>query len=96
MCGAPGGTISTFAAQKMAQPTSRRISGEPMKTTNLVLVVGAGPTGLAAALDLARFSIPVRLIDVAPEPASHSRAIAIQPRTLEMFAQRDAWNAFSS
>lgn len=59
-----------------------------MKTTNPVLVFGAGPTGLAAALDLARFSIPMRLIDVAPEPGSHSRAVAIQPRTLEIFAQR--------
>lgn len=53
-----------------------------------VLVVGAGPTGLAAALDLARFQVPVRLIDKLPAPLEHSRAIAIQPRTLEMLAQR--------
>ncbi|WP_027817399.1 FAD-dependent monooxygenase [Paraburkholderia bannensis] len=52
-----------------------------------VLIVGAGPTGLAAALSLARARIPVRLIDRAHEPARHSRAIGIQARTLELFEQ---------
>jgi 3-(3-hydroxy-phenyl)propionate hydroxylase len=52
-----------------------------------VLVVGAGPTGLAAAMSLARAHVPVRLIDKAPEPAPHSRAIGIQARTLELFEQ---------
>jgi 3-(3-hydroxy-phenyl)propionate hydroxylase len=59
-----------------------------------IMVVGAGPTGLAAALDLARFGVPVRLIDKALEPATHSRAIAIQPRTLEMLQQRDCVQPF--
>lgn len=53
-----------------------------------VMVVGAGPTGLAAALDLARCGVPCRIIDKLPEPQTHSRAIAIQPRTLELFEQR--------
>ncbi|MGH8781599.1 FAD-dependent monooxygenase [Paraburkholderia sp.] len=52
-----------------------------------VLVVGAGPTGLAAALSLARAHVPVRLIDKAPQPNPHSRAIGIQARTLELFEQ---------
>jgi 2-polyprenyl-6-methoxyphenol hydroxylase-like FAD-dependent oxidoreductase len=52
-----------------------------------VLIVGAGPTGLAAAMSLARARIPVRLIDRAPEPGRHSRAIGIQARTLELFEQ---------
>ncbi|MGA7778451.1 MAG: FAD-dependent monooxygenase [Paraburkholderia sp.] len=52
-----------------------------------VLIVGAGPTGLAAAMSLARAHIPVRLIDKAREPAPHSRAIGIQARTLELFEQ---------
>jgi 2-polyprenyl-6-methoxyphenol hydroxylase-like FAD-dependent oxidoreductase len=52
-----------------------------------VLIVGAGPTGLAAALSLARARIPVRLIDRAREPGRHSRAIGIQARTLELFEQ---------
>jgi 3-(3-hydroxy-phenyl)propionate hydroxylase len=52
-----------------------------------VLVVGAGPSGLAAATSLARAHIPVRLIDKARQPASHSRAIGIQARTLELLEQ---------
>lgn len=52
-----------------------------------VLVVGAGPTGLACAMSLARARTSVRVIDRAPLPATHSRAIGIQARTLELFEQ---------
>ncbi|MBN3850116.1 NAD(P)-binding protein [Paraburkholderia sp. Ac-20342] len=52
-----------------------------------VLIVGAGPTGLAAAMSLARAHIPVRLIDKAAQPNPHSRAIGIQARTLELLEQ---------
>lgn len=52
-----------------------------------VLIVGAGPTGLACAMSLARAHTSVRLIDRAPLPAAHSRAIGIQARTLELFEQ---------
>ncbi len=52
-----------------------------------VLIVGAGPTGLAAAMSLARAHTNVRLIDRAPQPAAYSRAIGIQARTLELFEQ---------
>jgi 3-(3-hydroxy-phenyl)propionate hydroxylase len=52
-----------------------------------VLIVGAGPTGLAAAMSLARAHIPVRLIDKAASPSPYSRAIGIQARTLELFEQ---------
>ncbi|RDK04358.1 FAD-dependent monooxygenase [Paraburkholderia lacunae] len=52
-----------------------------------VLIVGAGPTGLAAAMSLARAHVPVRLIDKAMQPNPHSRAIGIQARTLELLEQ---------
>src|ERR1700729_2729150 len=52
-----------------------------------VLIVGAGPTGLAAAMSLARAHVPVRLIDKATQPDPHSRAIGIQARTLELLEQ---------
>ncbi|MCC8395088.1 FAD-dependent monooxygenase [Paraburkholderia sp. MMS20-SJTR3] len=52
-----------------------------------VLIVGAGPTGLAAAMSLARAQIPVRLIDKAPQPNPYSRAVGIQARTLELLEQ---------
>ena len=53
-----------------------------------VLIVGAGPTGLTAALELSRMSVAVRLIDKREAPATTSRAIGVQARTLELFEQR--------
>src|SRR5947209_9288189 len=53
-----------------------------------VLIVGAGPTGLTAAMELSRFGIPVRLIDKQTEARTTSRAIGVQARTLELFEQR--------
>ncbi len=49
-----------------------------------VLVVGAGPTGLAAALELTRLGRPVRIIDQNPGRSQHSKAIGVNPRTLEL------------
>jgi 2-polyprenyl-6-methoxyphenol hydroxylase-like FAD-dependent oxidoreductase len=50
-----------------------------------VLIVGAGPTGLTLALDLARRRTPFRLIEAAKTPFEGSRGKGIQPRTLEIF-----------
>jgi 2-polyprenyl-6-methoxyphenol hydroxylase-like FAD-dependent oxidoreductase len=50
-----------------------------------VLVVGAGPTGLTLACDLARRGVPVRIIDRMPEFPTGSRGKALQPRSLEVF-----------
>jgi 2-polyprenyl-6-methoxyphenol hydroxylase-like FAD-dependent oxidoreductase len=52
-----------------------------------VLVVGAGPTGLALALWLAGAGVRVRIVERAPKPPSTSRAIAVQARTLELYRQ---------
>ena len=52
-----------------------------------VLIVGAGPTGLAMALWLARLEVPFRIIDRHPQPAAESRALAVHARTLELYAQ---------
>src|SRR6202047_1658876 len=56
--------------------------------TDSVLIVGAGPTGLTAALELSRMGVSVRLIDKREAPATTSRAIGVQARTLELFEQR--------
>jgi 2-polyprenyl-6-methoxyphenol hydroxylase-like FAD-dependent oxidoreductase len=54
--------------------------------TEAVLVVGAGPTGLAMAAFLAAHGIRPRLVDRNLDRAHESRALAIQPRTLEVLA----------
>lgn len=53
-----------------------------------VLVVGAGPTGLTAALELARLGIGVRIVDKASAPSLTSRALGVQARTLELLRPR--------
>ncbi|WP_066376159.1 FAD-dependent oxidoreductase [Herbidospora mongoliensis] len=50
-----------------------------------VLVVGAGPTGLTLACDLARRGVTVRVIDRAPEFPRGSRGKGLSPRSLEVF-----------
>lgn len=48
-----------------------------------VLVIGAGPTGLTLAVDLARRGVRHRVID--PGTRAGSRGKGLQPRTLEVF-----------
>lgn len=49
-----------------------------------VLIVGAGPTGLSAAIALAHRGVRCRLIDAAEAPNPHSRALIVHARTLEL------------
>ncbi|MBV9230462.1 MAG: FAD-dependent monooxygenase [Chloroflexi bacterium] len=51
-----------------------------------VLIVGAGPVGLMAACELARCGISCRIIEKARQRSRLSRAIIVQPRTLEILA----------
>lgn len=50
-----------------------------------VVVIGGGPVGLAAAVDLARQQVPVVLLDDDNTLATGSRAICFAKRTLEIF-----------
>ncbi|MGK3982369.1 FAD-dependent monooxygenase [Sorangium sp. So ce136] len=49
-----------------------------------VLIVGAGPTGLTLACDLARRGVVCRIIDRTPAHFAGSRGKGLQPRTLEV------------
>ena len=51
-----------------------------------VLVVGAGPTGLMLANQLARQGVRVSIIDRHSGPAVQTRALGVQARTLEIYA----------
>jgi 2-polyprenyl-6-methoxyphenol hydroxylase-like FAD-dependent oxidoreductase len=50
-----------------------------------ILIVGAGPVGLTMACELARHGAPCRIIDKEAAPSATSKALAIFPRTLEVF-----------
>ncbi|MFH9552723.1 FAD-dependent oxidoreductase [Streptomyces sp. NPDC017435] len=49
-----------------------------------VLVIGAGPSGSAAAVDLVRRGLDVRIVDRSPHAFDGSRAKGVQPRSLEI------------
>lgn len=55
-------------------------------STDRVLIVGAGPTGLTAAAFLAQQGIDVDLIDTRSEPVRDSRALGVHARTLEFMS----------
>jgi len=52
-----------------------------------VLIVGAGPTGLMLANQLARQAIRTRIVDRRAGPARETRALGVQARTLEIYSQ---------
>jgi 2-polyprenyl-6-methoxyphenol hydroxylase-like FAD-dependent oxidoreductase len=52
-----------------------------------ILIVGAGPTGLMLANQLARRGVRAVVIDRHSGPAQQSRAMAVQARTLEIYAK---------
>ena len=51
-----------------------------------VLIVGAGPVGLALALELQRFGIRFRIVEKKAERSKTSKALGLQPRVSEVFA----------
>src|SRR5688572_10043252 len=52
-----------------------------------VLIVGAGPTGLMLANQLALRGVRVKLIDRHSGPAQQTRAMAVHARTLEIYSK---------
>src|SRR5260221_13503020 len=52
-----------------------------------VLVVGAGPTGLMLANQLARRGVRVLVIDRHAGPLLQTRALGVQARTMEIYAK---------
>ncbi|WP_026925977.1 FAD-dependent monooxygenase [Granulicoccus phenolivorans] len=59
---------------------------EPTTRTD-VLVVGAGPSGLMAAVCLARLGVEVTVVDAKSGPTRESRALALQARSMEIYDQ---------
>jgi 3-(3-hydroxy-phenyl)propionate hydroxylase len=50
-----------------------------------VAVIGAGPVGLTAAAELARYGISARVVDRRAGPVAHSQAAVVHVRTQEVF-----------
>jgi len=54
------------------------------KASSEILIVGAGPVGLTAAVELARRGFKPRIIDKGEGPVIESRALGVNARTLEI------------
>lgn len=62
--------------------------------THRVVIVGAGPVGLTAALELARFGIESVILDEKSSVSEGSRAICVSRRSLEILQQVGAVDPF--
>src|SRR5262245_44151728 len=76
-----------------ARPFRLRCPRPPLHTEETlmdmidVLIVGAGPTGLMLANQLARRGVRVEIVDRHAGPAEQTRAMAVHARTLEIYAK---------
>jgi putative polyketide hydroxylase len=52
-----------------------------------VLVVGGGPVGLSAAIQLARSGVRTHVVERRPTLSRHPKAMGVHPRTMELFRQ---------
>src|ERR1043166_503798 len=67
------------------------LKGETILTNTLntdVLIIGAGPTGLALASQLIRYGVDFVIVDKKDGTTPYSKAIGVQARTLEIYEQR--------
>src|SRR4051812_29431392 len=72
------------SAYPLTPEESAMTTSLPLSTD--VLVVGAGPAGLALGCALGELGVDHVLVDRAESPARHSRAAVVHARTLEALA----------
>ncbi|KAF9102081.1 hypothetical protein BGX29_004970 [Mortierella sp. GBA35] len=79
----------------LSTSTSNATQDASVKHVNVpVLISGAGPTGLFAAILLTKLNIPIRLIERHLEVSTLSKALVIHSRTMEIFAQAGVIDRF--
>lgn len=80
----PGSRLAVRLESPVAAARSEASAPGPARDTD-VLIVGAGPSGLTLACDLARRGVSARIVEKALRLFPGSRGKGIQPRTQEVF-----------
>ena len=88
LCGSapPAMPIGEWYEGSASRSRAYRLKVSPLMETD-VLIVGAGPTGLMLANQLARRGVRTVIVDRHSGPAQQTRAIAVQARTLEIYSK---------
>ena len=82
----PRSVLGAHEAEPRVEVPGLSSDGSARRAGTDVLVVGAGPTGLTAAIELARRGIACRVIDKRDEPSTQAdKAIGIHCRTMEIW-----------
>ncbi len=76
--------LSTYAYPKYAYRRPAELDEAGQSRRHPVVVIGAGPVGLAAAIDLAQQGLPVLLLDDDDTVSVGSRGLCYAKRTLEI------------
>ena len=79
--------MTTTGSGKHDVGSRRREPDAVSRQCQPVVIVGAGPTGVLLAIELARRGVGVRVFDKLSSRPQESRAFGIQARTLEIFRQ---------
>jgi 2-polyprenyl-6-methoxyphenol hydroxylase-like FAD-dependent oxidoreductase len=61
--------------------------------TQSVLIIGAGPVGLTLAIELARYAVPVRIVEKAAHRTDKSKALVLWSRSLELLDRQPGGSA---
>src|SRR5437899_5373491 len=86
--GLPNKLVSPgFPQHRKFQSRPSIVSTERSPMDTEVLIVGAGPTGLMLANQLARRGVAALIIDRHAGPAMQTRALGVQARTLEIYSK---------
>jgi 3-(3-hydroxy-phenyl)propionate hydroxylase len=75
----------SFEYRPCAEQSEQREAAGARQVVHPVIVVGAGPVGLATAIDVAQQGVPVVLVDDDCSLSTGSRAICFSKRSLDIF-----------
>ena len=67
-----------------------------MTSVEDVLVIGGGPSGLMSAIELARYGVRPRIVDLLPEPHRQARASTILPGAMHALTRSGVQDAFEA